>query len=393
MKKFGWLFLIAFLCSCNRQKAQLEHNPTPVRLTSVQMYTPAGGERYSASILPLRQVNLSFKVNGFVDSIYQTRGTDGRLHTVDIGDVVPRGTVLAQVRTKDYQYQASQADGQLQQARHSEQTARAQLQQAEAGALDAQQNFDRADALYKEKSLTKSDYDSAKANLDSTRAQVEAARSQVQVSAAAVNTAQAAVGTANLSVHDTSLPAPFTGVVVQRSVELGTLAGPSIVAFVLADISSVKATFGVSDIVVSHLRAGSPLTVYAEAFPTHQFRGFVSAIAGVADSSTRAFQVEVTIPNERALLRPGMIVSLDAATAPKSQPVTVAPLNSIIRESDESSKFAVMVLDGNVVRLRPVSLGETYGNLIAVSGVGAGEKVVTSGSTYVHDGETVEVVP
>ncbi len=135
------------------------------------------------------------------------------------------------------------------------------------------------------------------------------------------------------------------------------------------------------------------MTLYAEAFPTRQFRGFVSAVAAVADSSTRAFQVEVMIPNERAMLRPGMIVSLDAATTPKSQPVTVAPLNSIIRDSDASSNFAVLVLDGKVVHLRPVSLGETYGNLIAVSGVSAGEKLVTSGSTFVHDGEAVEVIP
>jgi multidrug efflux pump subunit AcrA (membrane-fusion protein) len=99
------------------------------------------------------------------------------------------------------------------------------------------------------------------------------------------------------------------------------------------------------------------------------------------------------IPNGRALLRPGMIVSLDAQTAPKAQPVAVAPLNAIIRESDASAKFAVMVLEGGVVRLRPVSLGETYGNLIAVNGVAAGEKVVSSGASFVHDGDSVEVIP
>jgi RND family efflux transporter MFP subunit len=393
MKKLAWLFLIPLLSSCNRQKVTLERSVTPVRLATVEMYTPVEGERYSASILPNRQVNLAFKVNGFVDSIYQARAANGQLHTVDIGDVVKQGTVLAQVRSKDYQYQVSQADGQVQQARQSEQTARAQLQQAEAAALNAQQNFDRSDALLKEKSLTKSDYDSAKASLDSTRAQVEAARSQVQVSAAAVSTAQGALGTATLSVHDTSLTAPFTGVIVQRSVELGTLAGPSIVAFVLADISTVKATFGVSDIVVSHLRTGSKLSVYAEAFPNRRFNGFVSAIAAVADSSTRSFQVEITIPNENRLLRPGMIVSLDLQPESKSKPVAVAPLNAIVRESDSSPKFAVVVVDGGVAHRRSVSLGETYGNLIAVSGVGAGEKIVSSGAAFVHDGDTVEVVP
>ncbi|MBV8069094.1 MAG: efflux RND transporter periplasmic adaptor subunit [Acidobacteriaceae bacterium] len=391
--KFACALLAAFLLSCNRQKPTLEQTPTPVRLSAVEMYTPERGERYSASILPNRQVNLAFKVNGFVDSIYHVRGAGGGLRSIDIGDVVKQGTVLAQVRTKDYELQVSQAEGQLQQARQSEQTARAQLQQAEASALDAQQNFDRADALFNEKSLTKSDYDSAKANRDTTRAQVEAARSQVQASAGAVKTSQAALGTASLSVNDTSLLAPFTAVIVQRSVEIGTLAGPSIVAFVIADISLVKATFAVSDITVARLRKGSALSIYAEAFPTRQFRGIVSTVAAVADSSTRSFQVEVTIPNEDAVLRPGMIASLNVEGKPVTQPVAVAPLNAIVRESDESSKFAVVVVDNGVARRRPVCLGATYGNLIAVSGVAPGERIVTSGASFLNNGDSVKVVP
>ena len=57
------------------------------------------------------------------------------------------------------------------------------------------------------------------------------------------------------------------------------------------------AAFGVPDVLVTHLKNGSKLSVYTEVFPNRQFQGFVSAIAAAADSSTRAFQVEVTIPN------------------------------------------------------------------------------------------------
>ena len=93
-------------------------------------------------------------MNGFVDSLHEVRTGKGE-HTVDIGDIVTQGTVLARLRPKDYQLQVSQASSQMQQARQSEQTARAQLQQAEAAALNAQQNFERADALFNEKSLTR----------------------------------------------------------------------------------------------------------------------------------------------------------------------------------------------------------------------------------------------
>ena len=393
MKRLSWLCLIPLLSSCNRQTTPLEKTAMPVRLSTVEMYTPAQGRRLSASILPNRQVNLAFRVNGFVASIYQVRGADGRVRSVDIGDIVQGGTKLADVRAKDYELQVSQAAGQVKQAQDTGQTARAQLAQAEAAAAKAQQDFDRADALFKETSLTKSDYDAARANRDSTRAQVEAARSQVRVNSGTIDTARAALGTATLGLHDTTLIAPFTGAVVQRSIEVGTLVGPGAIAFILADISSVKATFAVSDILISHVRNGSKMSVYTEAFPNRQFQGFVGAIAAAADSSTRSFQVEVTIPNPRGTLRPGMIVSLDLGGLSRAEPVAIAPLDAIVRSANDSSQFAVVVVEDGRGHRKPVTLGGTYGDHIAITGVEAGKQVVSSGATFVNDGDPVKVIP
>lgn len=387
------LGMIVVLCGCNRSGPKLEKTPTPVHLSAVELYTPTEGQRYSASILPNRQVNLAFRVNGFVESIHQVRGADGRMHAVDIGDVVRAGTTLAQVRSKDYELQVSQAEGQVNQARNTGQTARAQLEQAQAAATKAEQDYQRADALFKKTSLTKSDYDAARANRDSTRAQVQAAQSQLQGSSATLHSAQAVLGTATLGLHDSSLVAPFNGVIVQRSVELGTLAGPGMIAFVLADSSSVKATFAVSDVLISNFKKGTKLSIYAEALPSHPFQGFVSAIADVADSTTRAFQVEVTIPNQRYMLKPGMIVSLDAGGLPSPRRVSVAPLDAIVRSTDGTARFAVVVVNDSVAVRTPVSLGATYGDRIAISGVEPGTKIVSSGATFVKDGETVKVIP
>ena len=74
-----FLLPIALLFSCNRQTPVLEKSATPVRVSAVERYTPGQGQRYSASILPNRQVNLAFRASGFVESIYQVRGADGRM--------------------------------------------------------------------------------------------------------------------------------------------------------------------------------------------------------------------------------------------------------------------------------------------------------------------------
>ena len=69
------------------------------------------------------------------------------------------------------------------------------------------------------------------------------------------------------------------------------------------------------------------------------------------------------------------------------------PLNAVVREAGASSQFAVMVVDGGVAQQRPVVLGATYGDRIAVEGVEAGIKVVNSGAAFVRDGDAVKVVP
>ena len=127
MKSLAVFALTLLLAACNREAPQLDRSPTPVHVTAVESFTPKGGERYSASVWPYRQVTLSFKVNGFVEAIHEVRGADGRMRSIDIGDVIEQGTVLARVRAKDYELQVAQTSGQAAAARDSEQTARSQL--------------------------------------------------------------------------------------------------------------------------------------------------------------------------------------------------------------------------------------------------------------------------
>ena len=88
-----------------------------------------------------------------------------------------------------------------------------------------------------------------------------------------------------------------------------------------------------------------------------------------------------------------MIASLDVGQSPQLQAVTVAPLDAIVRLPGESSGFAVVVVDEGIARRKPVTLGQTYGDRIAISGVQAGQKVVSSGATFVSDGDSVKVIP
>ncbi len=394
MKSWILILLLAPLASCSREAAAVEPTVTPVRVAAVEMFEPALMERYSASILPGRQVTLAFRVSGYVQGLKQTSGADGRVRALEPGDTVPAGTVLARLREEDYQIQIDQAQGNADSARESEKAARGQLTQARAAFTKAESDLQRAKTLLASQSITRPDFDSAQAQYDSARGSVDAAQAQLDAATAQIRTADAALASARLAHRDTALVAPFTASVVQRNVELGMLVSAGLQAYTLADIENVKATFGVPDSVAVQMKPGTPVSITIEALPDQRFDGKVSAIAAVADQDTRLYQVEVTLRNEKKTLRPGMIASLSLAAAATVPPQPVVPLSAVIRDRHGASSFAVMVVENNVAHERAVTLGPTYGErLVVTSGLKTGERVVRTGATMVTDGETVEVIP
>src|SRR4029077_20916205 len=131
---------------CSHESQIPAQPPRAVRLATVAApQTSAETLRYSASILPYAQVDLMFRSSGYVTNVRQVRGADGRTRDVGTGDYVEQGLILAHIRREDLQNQMAQAQ--------------AQLDQATAQHTRADQDFERAKALYPTQSLTKPDYD------------------------------------------------------------------------------------------------------------------------------------------------------------------------------------------------------------------------------------------
>jgi len=364
--------VLAGLCALTEigcSSASYEPRPlTPVRTSQVKEIVTGSETRYSANIVPRAQVDLAFKSGGYVETIRQVRGADGRIRNVDTGDWVTKGTVLAVVRQKDYSDQREQA--------------RAQLARAQSDYDHAKLNFDRTSILYSTQSATKPDFDSAKAQLDS--------------SSAALSNAKAALAQTQTALDDSSLRAPFDGWIIKRSVDIGALVGPSVAGFTIADTTSVRAVFGVPDTAIGRIRLGQPQPITTDAI-TEEFHGRVTAISPAADPKSRVYSVEVTVPNPRNQLKAGMIASLALGGEAMPKNVLAVPLSAVIRDPANPQGFAVLLAEGNAdpatVHARPVELGDAYGNMVLVlGGVKPGERVITAGSTLVRSGEQVRVM-
>ena len=366
------ILAIAVLCAISQvgcSRASSEPRPlTPVRTAAVQTISTGSENRYSANIVPNAQVDLAFKSGGYVESIRQVRGVDGRMRNVDLGDWVTKGTVLAVVRQKDYSDQREQA--------------KAQLARAQADYEHAKLTFDRTSNLYSTQSATKPDFDSAKAQFESA--------------SAALNNARAALGEAQTALDDSSLRAPFDGWIIKRSVDIGALVGPSVTGFTIADTHFVKAVFGVPDTAMARVKLGQRQTVTTDVFPD-AFAGRITAISPAADPKSRVYSVEVTLPNPRNQLKSGMIASLAFGGEILPNSVLAVPLSAVIRDPQKPEEFAVFLTEGTgdpaTVRARTVELGDAYGNMIQVlGGVKAGERVVTTGATLIKSGEQVRII-
>src|SRR5262249_20663050 len=157
---------------------------TPVRVMAVDMYQPKGGGRYSASIMPGRQVSLAFRVSGIVTSLHRVAGRG-----LGPGGMVSARPGPARLAGEGYRHSTAQAQGQLDAAHESQKSAHAQLAQAQASREKAQADFVRAKTLIESQSLTRPEFDATKAQLDVTTAQVEAARAQIDATAAQIRSA------------------------------------------------------------------------------------------------------------------------------------------------------------------------------------------------------------
>ena len=361
------LVLTVAATGCGQPTKVAPKSPTPVHLADVAMYSSSEGLRYSASVLPFAEATLSFKSAGYVTGVKQVVGAYGRRRNIGAGDYVSRGAVLAHIRHQDLKNQLDQAE--------------AAGRQAQAQHIEASQNYDRAKALYATRSLTKPEFDQAQARFDSTLG--------------AVDQAKATLHQAQLTLADADLTAPFSGYILARNIELGNLTAPGTVAFTIADTSAVKIGFGVPEYALRQLRLGQEFTIHLQDDPK-EYKGRVTSIAAGADEKNRVFAIEVTVPNPKSYLKPGMIASLNLSGV-QNAPVPSVPLSAVVANPAASGRYAVFVGTEQAgkwtAHLRDVTLGETHESDVAIGGLKPGEKVVVSGTADLKDGDLIQVLP
>lgn len=253
---------------------------------------------------------------------------------------------------------------------------RAQLANLEAQRDLAGINYGRAQELVKAGVISKSDYDNATAQQKATEAQVGDIRAAI----------------ARKTIH-----APFSGLLGIRQVSLGQYlaAGQAIVS--LQSVDPIYVNFGIPQQDTPKVLPGRIVRVTNTDMPGLAFAGKVTALDSVINEQTRNIQVQATLPNRGSRLRPGMFVQVEL---PVGQPREVVPLPASAINYAPYGDSVYVVSDmkdakGNSyrgVRQQVVKLEGSRGDQVAVvSGLNAGDEIVSSGVFRLRNGAPITV--
>ena len=273
----------------------------------------------------------------------------------DSGKSVREGEVLALLDTKQEQ---------------------AQLAAAEAQRELTRLNFDRMQGLLNERVISRSEFDRATAE-------------QKQ--------ADARAGEIRAAIERKTIRAPFSGVLGIRQVNLGQYLSGGDAVVNLQALNPIYVNFGVPQQALGEVRVGRTVRVTTDNLPNAAFEARITAIDSVIDQTTRNVQVQATLANPDGTLRPGMFVQTQT-TLGAGQQIIALPASAISFAPYGDSVFVVGEVKGpkgdtyRGVLQRFVKLGASRGDQIAVlSGVKAGEEIVTSGVFKLRSGAAVQV--
>lgn len=325
--------------------------PRPV-VTAVVRTDTAETAAYSGSIEPRYETSLGFRNLGRLVFL-----------GADVGDVVKKGQRVAAIDP------ASFAD--------AVRAAQANVEDARAKAKTALTNLERARFLQTKTVASDAALDSA-----------EKVR---KVANAVLLRAEADLAKAESALADTTLTAPYDGVITGRGAEKGQVVGIGQTVISVAQVDSREAVIDVPVRVAAAIEIGDPFVIALQRDPAKKAAGKVREIAPQSDVRTRTNRIRIQLEMPTTTMRLGALI---VATGGRNAPVSLSIPEKAVKGEGEEAGVWVVDNETGIVRWRAVQLGERVGGRVVVlSGLTAGERVVAAGIHSLQNGQAVTLSP
>jgi HlyD family secretion protein len=313
-----------------------------------------------------------------------SKGT-GRLEWLGVqeGQRVTEGDIIARLENRDVAAEREQAAAQVQ-------VARANLAQGQAELEDASAAYKRAQDLAQQKFIAGSALDTAEARYNKARAAIDTLKAQI-------NVAQANHRAAEVTFDQTLIRAPFTGMVLTKSANVGDIVTPFSAAsgttgavVTMADMETLEVEADVSEASIAKISVGQPAEIQLDAFPDLRLLGEVSRIVPTVDRAKATLLVKVKFVERDPRVLPDMSAKIAFLSRPlrpdERTPVAALRADTIVKRDAKDMVFVVS--KDEQVKLTPVAAGAKVGDLVRVD-LAPGTRVVIAPPDRLVDGATV----
>jgi len=385
------LLVVSGACRKDAGDAPVEE-PTlavPVTVATAQDRLFSYDVRTVGTLFALHESNIGSKVGGRAAEVY-----------VEESDEVQKGDPLLKLEQEDYvdainQAQAAVATAEAALANVLAGTRKEDIATAKAAFELAEREYNRMKGLWATQSIPKARLDATEAQYKTAKETYEKAvrgprEEDINVARAQVNQAKAALETARTYLEDSTIRAPFDGVIIGKYVNVGEMAGMSRVLFREVDISRVKVEADIPESEFAWTKVGAPAFISVDAYPGDEFHGAVTVVNPSIDPMTRTFHVKLEIPNPDKRLKPGMFARVRLQVRQERKPGV--PMEALNRLPGTGVFYVFAVVDGKAQK-RNVVLGLREGNWAVVEeGLSVGAQVVVAGPADLQTGTPVTVM-
>lgn len=335
------------------------------------------------------------KVQGFVETL-----------NVDRGSVVKRGQVLIRMSAPELASRTAEAQARVGATKDQRLEMEARVRSVREQKSEAAAKLSADEGTYRRLKaasatpgvVAENDVDIARQNVEADRAHIRLLEENEKAAQAVVQSRseneKAATSSAR-SVRDIetylTIRAPFDGIITERNVSKGSLAGPSsggsgAAMLRIQQISKLRLVVAVPESDIAGIISGDRISFTVPAYPGEKFAGVVARISHTLDEKTRSMPVEVDVLNDSARLAPGMFPEV-VWPAKRLQPSLFVPPSTVAVTTERT--FVVRIRNG-AVEWVDVKCGVSMGDLVEVFGdLAENDVVATRGTDELRQGTKV----
>src|SRR5579863_2879033 len=402
-KVVSFIALAFLLSACGKKQEAEVASPPAVQVTAVTQNTIRRIVRGDGVLYPQDQATVMPKITAPVLKFYVRRG-----------DHVKQGQLIAELENKDLVGAAAEAKTGIDVAESNlrategstipEAVVKAQtdLEAARQARDSAKKVLDSREQLFKDGALAARQVDESRLAYVQAQGQYQAAdehlktlqgvgkEEQSKSAAAQVQTAKAHFDSQQAQVAYSRVVSPIAGVVADRPLNEGDVAGPGMPLATIMDISRVVARVNVPQADAAFVKLGQKALI-TQADNTEPIEGKVTVVSPSTDPNTTTVQVWVQIVNTGESLKPGTTVHCSVVTE-EFKAASIVPAAAIL-PGEEGGTAVLTVTPDSIAHQRAVKVGIREGNQVQIlSGVNPGDEVVVVGGLGVDDKTKVKVV-